>query len=221
MPSDDIFDINVDLVMCIDGTGSMGHVIEMVKDNVMTFHERLKESLKSFNREVDELRIKVIVFRDLTCDGDDALIESPFFQLPQEVDKFKEFVMKITAVGGGDAPETALDAIALAMKSDWVKTGAKRRHAIMVWTDAPTKDVYGGGSKFDLPKTNAELFSMWDDPQMGMNSNAKRLIVFAPDDPSWAFVDELENTYWAKSNLNGGLQEFDLEAVLRTLSASL
>ena len=54
-----------------------------------------------------------------------------------------------------------------------------------------------------------------------MNPNAKRLIVFAPDDPSWAFVDELENTYWAKSNLNGGLEEFDLEAVLRTLSASL
>jgi len=108
--ANDTFAVNVDLVLCIDCTGSMTPVIDMVKENALTFHEQLTKALLECDREVEQLRVKVIGFRDL-CYGE-PLEESPFFDLPQSEKEFEKFVSKLVATGGGDAPETALDAIA-------------------------------------------------------------------------------------------------------------
>ena len=54
----------VDLVMCIDGTGSMGHLIEEVKSTALKFYEQLEAKMKEKTNRIDQLRAKVIVFRD-------------------------------------------------------------------------------------------------------------------------------------------------------------
>ena len=65
--------------------------------------------------------------------------------------------------------------IALAMKPDWVAEGAKKRHIIMLWTDAATKDA-GTNDEIGVPQNNGELVSWWLDPQCGkMDPHATRI----------------------------------------------
>ncbi|WP_400233919.1 vWA domain-containing protein [Methanomethylophilus alvi] len=218
--SSEKYSVNVDLVLCIDCTGSMGPVIDMVKKNALTFHEQITKALEKKDREVEQLRIKVIGFRDLTY-GED-MEESKFFDLPQENEAFEKFVNGLQATGGGDAPETALDAIAYAMKSPWVKEGSKKRHIIMLWTDAPTKMPGEQTLRDDLPKSIAEFRTWYDDPQEAkMNAFAKRLIVFAPDDPSWDCIQDLPLTNISRVDLDKGLSEVTIDIVLTMLANSV
>lgn len=69
------------------------------------------------DKDVAKLRIKVIVFRDYICDSE-PMVESEFFTLPSQNANFRSFVERIEACGGGDGLENALEAIALALKSE-------------------------------------------------------------------------------------------------------
>ena len=59
---------NVDIVMCIDATGSMAPIIDEVKSNAISFYQRFVDSMEENDKDVAQLRIKVIVFRDYGCD---------------------------------------------------------------------------------------------------------------------------------------------------------
>ena len=160
-----IGDYCVDIVMCIDGTGSMFPIIGEVKKNALTFHQSFFEVMEESGIYVDQLRVKVIVFRDYICDTD-AMVESEFFVLPKESSKFKSFVEKIEAIGGGDEAENALEALSLALKSDWTTEGRKRRHVIVMFTDAPALALgeRSDCSRYpsDMPKSLSELSEMWE-----------------------------------------------------------
>ena len=223
MSENNILDVNVDIVLCIDATGSMAPVIEMVKESATSFYDRLGDALLEQKRDLQDLRMKVIAFRDLDCDGAKAIEESRFFSLPEEKDEFKAFVMKIRAEGGGDAPETTLDVIAHAMHSEWGAQGSKKRHVIMVWTDAPTKPPTGGrGIINDSVNDMGELYKLWQDAQMSiMDKAAKRLVVFAPDHESWENIQGFEQTTFMTTDLGRGMGDLDLNAVLAFLSKTL
>jgi hypothetical protein len=130
------FDTNVDIVFVIDATRSMQNTIDMVKASALSFEPALNVHLKKNKRTVKNIRIKVIWFRDFYYDGKYAYGESKFFELPEEKREFHNFVKDINEAGGGDEPESALEALTLAMRSDFVQTGEKRRHIIVLFTDA-------------------------------------------------------------------------------------
>lgn len=191
-------DYNVDLVMCIDGTGSMGHIIKEVKNNALTFYQKFVLAMEAESKSVQQLRVKVILFRDLGVDSE-AMVESKFFTLGEEGEDeaFHSFVESIEAVGGGDIPENSLEALALAINSDWVTTGSVRRHVIHMYTDAPALKLgekssspnYPAGMPADL----AELREWWDGQRM--EARAKRLQIFAPDTEPWSDVATWDNTF--------------------------
>ena len=106
-------------------------IIDMVKNSALTFHTELKGLLAEHKRIVNHLRIKVIWFRDFYYDGDKAYGESKFFELDDESQDFKDFVSGIQAAGGGDDPECGLEALSMAMRSDFTQEGTKRRHIIV------------------------------------------------------------------------------------------
>ena len=54
----------VDIVMCIDATGSMSPILNEVKKNALSFYTKFKESMEENGKNIEDLRIKVIVFRD-------------------------------------------------------------------------------------------------------------------------------------------------------------
>ena len=123
-------------VFAIDATESMQPLIDKVKSLTLSFREELEKGLKENRRIIKNLRIKVIVFRDYYVDDKYAMEESRFFILPEEKQEFYNFVSKIKAGGGGDEPESGLEALALALRSDFVKDGDKKRHVIVLFTDA-------------------------------------------------------------------------------------
>ncbi len=91
------------------------------------FYDDVQTNLTEKGKNVDQLRVRVLAFRDFEADGAAALEESPFYTLPAERAGFSDFVNGLLAEGGGDAPESGLEAVALA---DQLASG--RRPAIVV-----------------------------------------------------------------------------------------
>ena len=113
---------------------------------------------------------------------------------------FTEYVLGLKADGGGDEPENALEAIALAMKSDWVhaiSTNEKARNIIVVFTDASAHPLEKSAKVIseyyptDMLKSYSQLVDAWQGSgslgydrieKYRMNPRAKRMIVYAPYD---------------------------------------
>ncbi len=219
---------NVDIVMCIDATGSMAPIINEVKSNALTFYEKFASAMEDSDKSVDILRVKVIVFKDYICDSE-PMKESRFFELPRDSAEFKNFVNGIEPTGGGDTPENALEAIALAVKSDWTTMYGKKRHAILVFTDAPAlplgerKDCPGYPA--GMPKNLAELGAWWEgttqDFSGSYNPKSGRLVVFAPSAEPWTEL-QAWNRYWHTPSKGGtGLDDVDMQAAIDLLVGSL
>jgi len=182
----------VDIVFCIDVTGSMTPILDQVKANALRFYSDVQSNLTAKGKNIDELRVRVVAFRDIVADGEAALQESPFFALPSDQAAFSEFVNGLVAEGGGDAPESGLEATALAMTSPWTTRGDRRRQVIVVWTDQPAHpldpSVLPTGLADRVPADFSALTDVWEDPQGPLGSSSKRLILFAPDGPGWSDI---------------------------------
>lgn len=220
---------NVDIVMCIDCTGSMGKLLDKVKVNALKFHSDLQDALDKKGKNISSLRVKVVAFRDYYHDTE-PMAMTDFITLPDESDKFSRFVNGLEAYGGGDEPENGLEALALAMKSDWMKAGDKRRHIIVVWTDASAHQLeVKAGSKpasypTDMPADFDELTDMWDDPQGGLmpSASARRLLLFAPDAYPWTDIaNNWELTIQLPSRAGEGLEEVDYNVILDSIANSV
>lgn len=221
----------VDIAMLIDATGSMSPIINEVKENAMAFCTRFHEVMEVMGKNVDELRIKVIPFRDYAYDGAQAMEDSGFFSLPEQNDAFRDYVSSITATGGGDEPESALEAMALAMRSDWTTKGAKRRHVILVFTDAsavPLKESNRTKSEYypeNMPADLADLGDMWSGCTQelgGMpDEQSARLVLFAPNVKPWCDMQVWNNVWASFSKAGAGLSEVDIDMAIQLLVASV
>lgn len=218
---------NVDIVMCIDCTGSMSGLLDTVKSNALKFYPDLKARCDAKGKEISDLRIRVIGYRDFTYDGNDAISDSGFLSIPDEEDTFKSTVNSFVASGGGPEPESGLEALAMAIDSDWTTSGDKRRHVIVVWTDASTHQIGDGNSNpvypKNMPKNFDELTDWWEDEQGGkMSKSAKRLVIFAPDASSWTEIGlNWNNTIHHPAKAGQGLEEVDYETILSTIVNSI
>ena len=216
----------VDLVLCIDATASMAPYLEEVKANVLSIWQKLVESMEEYEYEVEQLRVKVIAFRDYAYDKE-PMVESKFFTLPEQQKEYTDFIDGIEAKGGGGGAENALEAIALALKSDWTTGGARRRHVVLVFTDAPALPLGARagcpGYPSGMPKDLAQLGTWWEgiDPTFEGTFQPRngRLIAFVPNAEPWVEM-QAWNRYWpafpeAGENLN--LEEYQFSDVLITL----
>jgi hypothetical protein len=216
----------VDIVFCIDVTGSMTPILDAVKANALRFYGDVQNNLVNKGKNVDELRVRVVAFRDFAADGDAAIQESPFFTLPADQGDFSAFVNGLVAEGGGDAPESGLEAISLAMSSPWTTRGDRRRQVVVVWTDQPAQplspaalpDAYRGR----VPADFSALTDMWEDAQGALGSSSKRLILFAPDGPGWSDISSVwENVVHHPSQAGGGLSDVDYGTIIDSIGNSV
>ena len=219
---------NVDIVMCIDCTGSMGSLLETVKENALKFYPDLISMCEAKDKDISELRIRVIGFRDFGFDNDKAIIDSGFLSIPEQEGKFKEIVNSFIPDGGGPEPESGLEALSMAINSDWTKGGDRRRHVIVVWSDASTHELGESGQDNSLYPTEVpanfdELTDWWEDEQAGkMNHTSKRLIIFAPDAKKWTEIGlNWNNTIHHPAKAGMGLCEVDYKTILSTIVNSI
>jgi hypothetical protein len=206
----------------------MSPIIQTVKENALRFYSDITKALDESGRHVDRMRVKVIGYRDVYDDPNTAFDESPFFEIPAQQSAFEEFVRSLKPTGGGDEPESGLEALAMALQSDWTREGSKRRHVTVLWTDASAhalerQSSAPSGYPSGLPKTLDELTDMWAGQTLELSS--KRLILFAPEAEPWSTIgaDEIgwENTVWVASRAGQGLDELSYGEVVNAIVHSL
>ncbi len=221
------FTYAVDIVLVIDATGSMSSIIDRVKAGAVGFEEELGKVMAKKGKHIDDLRIRVVAFRDFYDDDTDALECSDFIGLPEGRADLERFVSGITATGGGDAPETGLEALAEAMRSPWTRSGTRRRHVVVVWTDAGTHPLESkAGAKpgrypAEMPADFDALTDMWEG-QNFMDANAKRLVLFAPDAAAWSDIAaHWDSCVHYPSRSGDGLSEIHYNTILETIANSI
>lgn len=215
----------VDIVFCVDVTGSMTPILDQVKANALKFYDDVQRNLTDKGKTVDELRVRVLAFRDFKADGAAAMSESPFFALPDEQTGFSEFVNGLRPEGGGDLPESGLEAVALAIQSPWTTSGDRRRQVVVVWTDSAAQTLDGSAPApyaDKVPKDFSALTDLWENDQGVMGASSKRLILFAPDGPGWSDISGVwENVVHHPSQAGSGLSDVDYGTIVDSIANSV
>ena len=218
---------NIDVVFCIDGTGSMSPCIESVKSNARRFRLEFVKAISKMGSEIDSMRVKIIVFRDYECDGNSAMQISPFFELPTDEADFDKYMAGISASGGGDAPENGLEALYYAMKSDFA-TGMKDRQVIALFTDADALPLGKRKGCGEYPSDMVDrdgLIEMWgcvkQDKDFKLRDICKRLVMFAPAGTEYEKLKPLlTRSVFEPVSMSSGLGEIDFKEIIDIIAAS-
>jgi hypothetical protein len=137
-----------DIVFLLDATGSMGPCIKAVKQNITKFVTTMTTPNPNGGAVVKDWRAKVMGYRDLDYTDCPPYVDNPFVS---SVPELENQLNALNADGGGDEPETLLEALyklaampATAPDADlspnaWRPVGAARRF-VVVFTDAPFKE---------------------------------------------------------------------------------
>ncbi len=213
---------DVDIVFCIDGTGSMGPVIDEAKERMADFPRLLSEGMEDADKPMGQLRVKLITFRDLNVDTD-ALTEAGFFTVPDQMSDFLEAINNLEARGGGDEPENALDAVARAMQSDWCETGWKRRHLIVVFTDASAIALDTGKHVSGVPADLKTLQEWWENgvPGGNLEFSSRRMVIFAPEMYPWNLIANWNAVNYKTSVAGKGMTGIDMDDIVDKIVKSI
>ncbi|MCD8095723.1 MAG: hypothetical protein LUE12_06295 [Ruminococcus sp.] len=253
LTTDEITKMDVDVIFVLDVTSSMSPIIEKCKKLIREFDEYLLGKIIEMNgRYCRVIRAKLITFRDFYVEKNDyALYSSDFFILVENnfsnEDGKKGLISelnKLKAVGGGDAPESALEALSIAMKSDWTlpEIDVKNRYIIILFTDADAHPlekineclyIPDGYPEDDVPKSLEELMDAFEsdkktrsgfcfgDSEGLYSPSSRRLVLFCPKNNTWkkwAEVSTANVTYI--ENDNGG-KEITEEKIAKEFFASI
>jgi hypothetical protein len=119
-----------DVFFVLDVTGSMTWAINGVRDGIGGFADKMRENKIDY-------RIGLLAFRDLTIDPVPMNLlmfdRSPF---TTDVDAFRMQVGRLVSMGGGDEPESSLEAVDEACQQPFRKGATK---VLLLITDAPPK----------------------------------------------------------------------------------
>ena len=229
---------NVDIVFCIDCTETMDNILNIVKQRALSFYDDVQRTLQEKDKVVDELRVRVVAFRDYLAYADEVrkkvrknepMLVSDFFSLPTDAHKLEISVNSLFPIGGGDEEEDGLEALAYAIRSKWSTKGSKDRHIIVLWTDAAPHNLGFAKSYYGYPKGMAknmdELTQWWGDkydPGYMPEQGAKRLILFAPNKGGWKTIaDNWDNVVHFPSNAGDGLKDVDYQTILSCIAQTI
>ena len=216
----------VDIVFVIDGTGSMQNLLDEVKNRALSMYDDIIAGLKGKNRRVQKMRAKVLVFRDIYVDAA-PFEESDFYDLKTEAEDFRAFVESIKARGGGDEPESGLEALYRAIKlkfQERTSNATKARHIILVMTDASAHHLddpqregdpeYPKGVPTNLPGLESEWEGMAD-------LDARRLLIMAPNSWPWPAVGAWSQADFKATQAGAGISKEGMDAVIAFISGSM
>jgi hypothetical protein len=153
------------------------------------------------------------------------------FTLPAQRQEFETFVSGLRADGGGDEPESALEALAVAIDSAWERGLDRRRHLIVVFTDASAHPLGDAFVRREAtypqaaPASINELFERWgyqSSQEASMENAAKRLLLFAPDTTPWNRIAvDWDNTIFLPSRAGDGLEDHEMGEIIDAIANSI
>ena len=225
--TDEVLRYHVDIVLCIDCSGSMASVIELLKKNVCNIPKGLDTALKQKSKDLRELRIRIVAFSDLN-----AIKVSNFFVVePQRDTTDFELHVNLLSLSGGvyGGPKSGLEALAIALGSDWTDKGDKQRHLIVMFSNSSAhrlEDRVGAVPTEFLglvPDSLDELTDVWDGGQaVKLKRSARRLIIFGPDAYPWNTISEAwGQSVYLPSQQGEGLELVGYSTMIDTLANSV
>lgn len=188
-----------DLVFLIDLTGSMAPCIDALRKNIETFIDSLSKGDGNSAAPVRDWRGKVVGYRDIesgATDGVPWFVDNPFVR---DVAALKAQLAGVKAEGGGDEPESLLDALYKVASMPAVPKGtqsedpAKWRYrsdaarVVIVFTDASFKET------MSLPE--AKGGSLQDVANVVM-ANRIILSLFAPNFEGYDRLSQIDKSEW-------------------------
>ncbi|UCG69925.1 MAG: VWA domain-containing protein [Thermoplasmata archaeon] len=165
-----------DIVFVIDDTGSMGDVIDELKQAVNELVDRLEENISS-------LRLGLVSFKDfpeIDIDQD----------LTFDMDAFKSALNALEAIGGADGQEDADYALETAANLSW-RTDTNVTKIMILITDYDTHD--------NLHLTNV---AKWAYEKKGIHTNTIGIPHIFGSPPGYYVLPEAE--YWLKRTAENG-----------------
>ena len=137
----------LDLVFCVDLTGSMSGFISVAK-------RQMAQVLDAFAPQLHGgLRVGIVGFRD-HCDGDKLLEVYP---LDGDLARVSAAIAKLAVSGGGDAPEAVYTGLEACLALDW-SAGSYR--VVLLVGDAPPHGVGCAGDTLAIDPTGLSLDDM-------------------------------------------------------------
>jgi hypothetical protein len=192
----------VDMVFLLDVTGSMQPCIEALKSNIAMFIESLTTKDPQNPSPVKDWRAKVVGYRDYDADPE-PLVDNPFVRTSSEL---REQLAGLRAMGGGDEPESLLDALYKVATIGQAEKGAQTDNpytwryrssaarVVVIFTDAPYK------ARMSLPEAKGGGF---DDVVNVIQANRIILSIFAPELPCYNQLSLIDKSEWDAIPLDG------------------
>jgi len=223
-----------DIVFLIDVSGSMAPCIDALRRNIETFIDSLSQGNANNAAPVRDWRGKVVGYRDLEASQSEGLpwiVDNAFVR---DAGALKAQLSALEANGGGDEPESLLDALYTVASMEAVPKGsqaedpAKWRYrsdaarVVIVFTDASFKET------MSIP--SAKGGSLQDVANVVM-ANRIILSLFAPNFEGYDRLSQIDKSEWEVVEYEGlnpqeALQKFTADPVnfrntLKQLAASV
>ncbi len=223
-----------DVVFLIDVTGSMAPIIDALRKNIETFVDSLSSGDANNAAPVRDWRGKVVGYRDIESSESEGLEwyeDNPFVR---DTVALKAQLAALTAQGGGDEPESLLDALYKVANMGASPKGAQSEDAnmwryrsdaarvVVVFTDASFKETLSipeakGGALQDVANT--------------VMANRIILSLFAPNFEGYDRLSQIDRSEWEVVEYEGmnpqeALQKFTSDpahfrTTLKQLAASV
>ena len=223
-----------DVVFLIDISGSMAPIIDALRKNIESFVDSLSSGGANNAAPVRDWRGKVVGYRDIEAaqaEGLEWLEDHPFVR---DASALKAQLASLRAEGGGDEPESLLDALYKVAKMDASPKGSQSEDSnkwryrsdaarvVVVFTDAPFKETMSlqevkGGALQDVANV--------------IMANRIILSLFAPNFEGYDRLSQIDKSEWEVVEYEGlspqeALQKFtadpaNFRTTLKQLAASV
>jgi len=223
-----------DIVFIVDISGSMAPCIDALRKNIEAFIDSLSQGGANNAAPVRDWRGKVVGFRDIEAaqgEGLPWIIDNSFVT---DANALKAQLAALDAAGGGDEPESLLDALYKVASMEATPKGAQSSdpgkwryrsdaaRVVIVFTDAPFKET------MSIPE--AKGGSLQDVANVVM-ANRIILSLFAPNFEGYDRLSQIDKSEWEVVEYEGlspqeALKKFTSDPVnfrttLKQLAASV
>jgi hypothetical protein len=223
-----------DIVFVVDVSGSMSPCIDALRKNIEAFIDSLSQGGPNNAAPVKDWRAKVVGYRDIEAAQSESLpwiLDNPFVR---DAGTLKAQLSELQAGGGGDEPESLLDALYKVSSMEASPKGAQSEdpakwryrsdaaRVVIVFTDASFKET------MSIPE--AKGGSLQDVANVVM-ANRIILSLFAPNFEGYDRLSQIDKSEWEVVEFEGlspqeALQKFTSDPVnfrttLKQLAASV
>lgn len=208
----------LDIVMCIDATGSMQNTLNSVQANASTFDVQLRQELGiAANDPRFKIRVRPIYFRDWQDTyyhnlypwyyRDGLIPANDFYDLDDsgETSGFQTFLNSEYAFAGFDYPEASGACMNEGMRSNWYDVDNQTDFPqdenltvfpiIVVWTDNAIQNLLYTKTYMSptQPANYSSFEAQWENPAI-IPQDPKMLILFGPENyAGWNTVKQWDN----------------------------